>query len=132
MITTPGGLKKLQASDPIPAAFYDADSAFAILVDETERIETDKANKSTLVSKTLLASGWNGTPKKQTLSVAGITASTAWEVLPALNITNAQLEALQGANLQDGGQSSGSITLLVFGDVPEIDIPVRVIVRGDM
>ena len=54
------------------------------------------------------------------------------EILPALSITEDQLEALQEANLQDGGQSAGSITLIAFGDVPVIDLPIRVIVRGDL
>jgi len=52
------------------------------------------------------------------------------EVLPGLNITKAQLEALQAANIIDGGQSSGQMILKAMGDVPTIDIPIRVLFRG--
>jgi hypothetical protein len=66
------------------------------------------------------------------LVVAGITADCAVEVLPGPAITEDQLAELQAANLQDGGQAAGSITLKAFGDVPTLDIPIRVIVRGDL
>ena len=65
------------------------------------------------------------------MSVSGVTASSNQEILPAVDITQEQLEALQTANIQDGGQSSGKITLKAFGDVPTVDIPIRVILRGD-
>lgn len=90
----------------------------------------NKAGKSTTVNATLLASGWSD--GVYVLSVNGVTAIGNQEVLPGLNITPEQLEALQSANLQDGGQANGSVTLKAFGDVPTIDIPIRVIVRGDM
>jgi len=88
------------------------------------------AGKSALVTATLSASGWSGTA--YTLAVAGVTANSAVEILPGLGITQDQLEALQAANVQDGGQSAGSISLKAFGDVPTIDLPVRIIVRGDL
>jgi len=88
------------------------------------------ARKSTLATATLLAAGWSG--DSYTLAMTGVTADGAVEVLPGLSITSDQLDALQGANIQDGGQAAGSITLKAFGDVPTIDIPIRVIVRGDL
>lgn len=88
-----------------------------------------KASKSTTVTATLAASAW--ADGVYVLSVAGVTAASNQEVLPAVNITAAQLKALQSANIQDGGQTAGSITLKAFGDVPTIDIPIRVIKRGD-
>lgn len=85
--------------------------------------------KSTTVTATLSASGWsNGS---YTLSVSGVTATSNQELIPALNITAAQLAALQEANIQDGGQEAGRITLKAFGTVPTIDVPIRIIVRGD-
>lgn len=87
------------------------------------------ANKSTSATATLLASAW--ADKTYTLSVSGVTASSNQEILPAVDITQEQLEALQAANIQDGGQSSGKITLKAFGDVPAVDIPIRIILRGD-
>lgn len=84
---------------------------------------------STIVTATLFASGWSsGT---YVLTVSGVTATSNQEILPAVGITAEQLEALQAANIQDGGQTAGNITLKAYGDVPAIDIPIRVIKRGD-
>ena len=95
--------------------------------DETAR--NSKADKATIAEVTLAASGW--VDGVYTLTLDGVTASSNQEILPAVNITTEQLEALQSANIQDGGQAAGNITLKAFGDVPTIDIPIRVIKRGD-
>jgi len=88
------------------------------------------AKRSQLEAATLLAANWTG--QSYTLAVPGISPASAVEVLPALSTTQEQLEALQAANLQDGGQTEGSMTLIAFGDVPVMDLPIRVIVRGDL
>lgn len=92
-----------------------------------------KADKSTDTTATLLASGWTGdsAPYSYTLAVAGVTADSNQEYLPALGITTEQLEALQGANIQDDGQAEGTVTLKAFGTQPTIDLPIRIILRGD-
>ena len=89
--------------------------------------------KSKTVSATLFASNWTGAsaPYTYTLAVTGVTANSNQELLPALNITEEQLTALQAANIQDGGQAANSVTLTAFGDKPTINLPIRVIVRGD-
>ena len=94
---------------------------------------TDYAGASETVTATLLAARWTGNaaPYSYTLTVSGVTATSNQEVLPALNITAEQLEALQGANIQDGGQAENSMTLKAYGDKPTIDLPIRVIKRGD-
>lgn len=94
---------------------------------------TDYAGTSETVTATLLAASWTGasTPYTYTLAVTGVTANSNQELLPALNITSEQLTALQAANIQDGGQAANSVTLTAFGDKPTIDLPIRVIVRGD-
>lgn len=78
---------------------------------------------------TLAAASWVGT--NYTITNAEIGANSIVELLPAAsaNITNDEIEALQNANIQDGGQSIGSITLVARGDVPQIDVPVRLIIR---
>ena len=48
-----------------------------------------------------------------------------------MNITAEQLKALQSANIQDGGQAANTMTLKAYGDKPTVDIPIRVIKRGD-
>lgn len=94
---------------------------------------TDYAGASETVTATLLAANWTGdaAPYSYTLTVSGVTATSNQEVLPALNITAEQLEALQSANIQDGGQAANSMTLKAYGDKPTIDLPIRVIKRGD-
>ena len=94
---------------------------------------TDYAGTSKMVTATLLAASWTGSsaPYTYTLAVTGVTANSNQELLPALTITSEQLTALQAANIQDGGQAANSVTLTAFGDKPTIDLPIRVIVRGD-
>lgn len=81
------------------------------------------------VEATLAAGSWRGNTYR--LSLSGITATSNQDILPGVGITTAQLEALQGANLVDNGQGSGYTDLLAHGDVPAIDIPIRVVLRGD-
>ena len=79
---------------------------------------------------TLLASAWDGV--NYTLDVDGATATNIVELDKAPTITLDQLEALQGANIVGIEQAAGSIILKALGDVPKIDIPIIVIVRGDL
>lgn len=85
------------------------------------------------ISIVLSASAWVGeeAPFSYTLNLDGVTATSNQDYLPAVGITTEQLEALQDANIVDGGQSVGVATLVAHGDKPEIDIPIRVILRGD-
>lgn len=92
-----------------------------------------KANKSIDITATLLASGWMGenAPYIYNLSVTGVTATSNQELLPALDITTAQLTALQAANIQDNDQYADTVSLKAFGTKPTIDLPIRIILRGD-
>lgn len=91
------------------------------------------STKSTIMVRTLSSDAWNGeeTPYTITLAVVGVTSTSNQEILPGIDITAEELESMQNANIQDGGQATNSITLKAFGDKPEIDIPVRIILRGD-
>lgn len=88
--------------------------------------------KSSDVSVTLLASGWDtsGDWPKYTLALAGITADSNQEYLPPVNPSAEVVEALQVALFQDGGQAAGVAYILAYGEVPTIDLPIRVILRG--
>lgn len=94
---------------------------------------TDYSGPRATVTATLLASGWTGSeaPFVYTLAIAGVTPNSYQELLPAVNITAEQLKALQAANITDGGQASGSMTLKAYGKVPTVDIPIRVIKEGE-
>nr|DAH09397.1 MAG TPA: receptor binding complex [Caudoviricetes sp.] len=90
------------------------------------------ANKGAAFSVTLASASWTGTaaPYTYTISNSAITATTNQELTPATDITADQLVALQAANIIDGGQAAGSMTLKAFGEKPSVDIPVRIIVKG--
>ena len=94
---------------------------------------TDYSGPKATVTATLLASGWTGSeaPFVYTLAIAGVTATSYQELLPAVNITAEQLKALQAANITDGGQAAGSMTLKAYGKKPTVDIPIRVIKEGE-
>lgn len=104
-----------------------------MMSDSWEYTEILLAERSTTIELTLSASSWTGdsAPYTYTLSVNGVTTTSNQELLPAVNITEEQLTALQSANIQDGGQSADTIILKAFGDKPTIDLPIRVILRGD-
>ena len=84
-------------------------------------------------SVTLLAASWSGdsAPYTYSLTVSGVTSTSANDLNPSLSITSEQLEALQLANIVDGGQSTDTIVLKAYGTKPTIDIPIRVHVKGE-
>lgn len=92
----------------------------------------DSVATGTTLSVTLASASWAGTaaPYTYTISNTAITATSTQELSPATNITADQLTALQAANIIDGGQAAGSMTLKAFGEKPSVDIPVRIIVKG--
>ena len=85
--------------------------------------------KSQVINATLLASEWQDA--YYNLRISSVTTTSNQEILPGINIAEEALEALQGANLQDAGQTNGVAILRAYGEVPAIDIPIRVIMRGD-
>lgn len=94
---------------------------------------TDYSGPKATVTATLLASGWTGSEAHfvYTLAIAGVTATSYQELVPAVNITAEQLKALQAANITDGGQAAGTMTLKAYGKKPAVDIPIRVIKEGE-
>lgn len=94
---------------------------------------TDYSGPKATVTATLLASGWTGSeaPFVYTLAIAGVTATSYQELVPAVNITAEQLKALQAANITEGGQAAGTMTLKAYGKKPAVDIPIRVIKEGE-
>lgn len=92
----------------------------------------DSVAIGTTLSATLASASWTGTaaPYTYTISNSAITATSTQELSPATDITADQLSALQAANIIDGGQAAGSMTLKAFGEKPSVDIPVRIIVKG--
>ncbi len=103
----------------------------ADIIDELiHDLSEGKSDKSHSASVTLLAASWSS--GQYTLTNAGITATNVVELYPAVGITAEQLAAMQGANIIGGTQAAGSITLVAMGDVPTINIPVTLVLRGDL
>ncbi len=93
-----------------------------------------KAEKSVIVPYSLLATKWTGEklPYNYKIEHEKITATSNQELIPSETITVDELSALQSANLTDAGQDNGYLVLQVNGEKPKIDIPIRIIFRGDM
>lgn len=72
-----------------------------------------------------------------TLNDSRITATSNQEFLPPIydptdgSGNQSEIEALQAANLQDGGQSVGQAKIICMGTVPTITVHLRVIFRGE-
>lgn len=92
------------------------------------------AKKSTMLVFNIDPNSWNGSsaPYNQSFIVSGVTPTSVVEISLPSTTTKAQVEAFQKLNLQDGGQSTNTITLRAFGTKNTIAIPINVIVRGDM
>lgn len=92
----------------------------------------EKAQKSELITGVLSASAWSGvdSPYTQVLAVTGLTADQNGTISVAQNATIEQREAARMAMLAVIGQSEGTLTIAADGEIPDIDIPVVVILLG--
>ena len=90
------------------------------------------AQKSGKVVGTLLASAWSGidSPFTQTLAVEGLGADQNGNISVAQNATIEQRDAARMAMLSVIGQSEGQLIISADGEMPEVDIPVVVILLG--
>ena len=93
-----------------------------------------KADRSVLAAMLLSAGGWTGdtVPYSMSLRLDPVTPDCLVELIPGGSITAKELTALQNANIQGGQQRIGRIDLLAYGEKPEIDLPVRLVIRGDL
>ena len=89
---------------------------------------TDYAGPSVGVTATLTAAGWDADAKTQTVSVAGVTATTNGSLRIAQSATDEQFAAWGAAQPRVTAQADGSITVKLAGTVPTIDIPVEVLI----
>lgn len=87
---------------------------------------TDYATPAKTAQATLLASGWDD--NAQTLTVSGVTANNNGLLRIAQTATNEQFTAWGAALPRITAQAAGSITVIIAGTVPTVDIPVEVII----
>jgi hypothetical protein len=91
------------------------------------------ATRSATYNLVLSASGWTGSeaPYTNTLSVETATSNNNIELTTPPTVTVAEVSAYTAANIASATQANGSVTVYAYGSKPTIDLPIRVIVRGD-
>ena len=91
-----------------------------------------KADSSMCISCTLLASAWAGldSPFVQTLYVDGLGQSQNGTINVAQNATFEQRKMAREAMLSVTGQADGELIISADGEMPDIDIPVQIILIG--
>lgn len=91
-------------------------------------------DKSSIKTTATIGTSWSGSsaPYTQSITVTGVTANSVVEISLPTNATAAQVEAYNNLVLQDGGQTTNSITLRAFGIKNSITIPINVIIRRDL
>ena len=95
-----------------------------------ESIE-NRVSKALEKEVVLLASRWIETAEcyKQDIKIAEVTDTTVQYIYPALNLSAEEIKSLQKADIQDGGQTIGKITLCAYGKKPTIDLKIRVLIQ---
>lgn len=87
-----------------------------------------KAEKPTAVSVTLTAAGWDASTKKQTVTVSGVSADTATQVVWVTFLTEAALDAYMDAGIVPVSQGANSVTFRA-DTIPTETIPVTVVMQ---
>ena len=91
-----------------------------------------KADNSVCIVCTLLASAWSGVdaPYVQSLYVDGLGQSQNGTITVAQTATFEQREMARDAKLAVTGQADGELVISADGEMPDIDIPVYIILLG--
>lgn len=92
------------------------------------------ADRRSIQTTATIGTSWTGSaaPYTQTIAIADVEENSVVEISLPSTATAAQVKAFQKLVLQDGGQTSGSITIRAFGTKNTVSIPVNVIVRRDL
>lgn len=91
-----------------------------------------KADSSIFISGSLLAGLWAGSvaPFTQEIQIEGLTSEQNGYISIAHNATITERQAAREAMLSVSGQGDGKLTIIADGELPEIDIPVYIILLG--
>ena len=88
----------------------------------------DSLTGSFSVESVLKAGNWVN--NMQTVTVAGMKASSNGGAGLSMSASKEQVEAAAAAMLKPTAKADGSITITAFGDVPEIDLPIEILIVG--
>ena len=85
-----------------------------------------------VTSYELIASNWVTANNVTTYTINNelITGTSNQIILPAISITEEQYNAFTAAKIIDYGQVNGVLNLRALGDVPTINIPIRIMFRA--
>lgn len=99
-----------------------------------EELLKNKANKSTISEHILESNSWieESGKFKYNLEISEITSTNAIEVAPNGELSESEVTAFEEAKIYTANQSDGNLQLVAYGTKPEIDLPIVVIVRGDL
>lgn len=97
-----------------------------------DQVLGQKADNSVLVNATLLSTAWSGvdSPFTQELAVEGLGATQNGSISVAHSATFEQRESARDAMLSIISQENGKLTIAADGELPELDIPVYIILLG--
>lgn len=95
-------------------------------------LQNGKADKPVSINASITAANWtgDGAPYTNTIAVEGVTETSVIDIVLPDSLTSEHITAYQEAQIFNGSQAEGSITLNCWGIVPLIDLPVIVIIRG--
>ena len=91
--------------------------------------------KSTVIKKTLQANTWSGSkaPYSQTINIGTqFTEPEAIEIVQDPTCSDAQNIAFFNMVGGPGSLSGGNLNIQIYGKKPNVDIPILVIVRGEI
>lgn len=108
----------------------------AKLASDIEELKAGKADKSIMLTSTILTSQWIGSepPYTADISLAEITGDhlELIEVFIQDSATLEQKESWSKSGIISGTNAAGKITLTAIYSIPEQDLPVTIIKHGDM
>jgi len=102
------------------------DNAIDLIDSRVVALGNQIESMATEVQVTLLANGWSSS--SQTVTVTGMTTTAKGVVSLATTATATQREAARDALLAVTRQGANTITIVADGDVPEIDLPINVLI----
>lgn len=94
-----------------------------------DRVLGEKASKSTSVEAVLLPSAWAGktAPYTQEIEIDGMSAIQNGSISVAHTASPEQRQAARDAILSVVGQSDNRLVIAADGEMPELDIPVFIV-----
>jgi hypothetical protein len=93
---------------------------------EQRRIQVNSAGGGTEpVEIVLTATGWSG--RDQTVSITGVTATQDGIAGVPQTISGDEYQAVTSAGLRVSGQGDGTVTFTCEEDVPQINVPVLIL-----